>query len=72
MSEYEAAIARPDTAVRRWAIVRLALGIAQMTGASTGAVLVVLTGVTPWSLGVAAAVTALTVFSIRLFARRSG
>lgn len=62
----------PVSVGRRRAMVRLVLGVAQMIGASIGAVLLAVAGVTRWSLGVAVAATVLTVVSIALFARRSG
>ena len=49
----------------------MALGAAQMIGASTGVVLLAMAGVTPWSLGVALATTMLTTVSVLLFGGRS-
>jgi hypothetical protein len=53
---------------RRWALVRILLGQAQMMGAVVAAYLLILTGMNDWSLG---AVTALlTTVSLLLFRKR--
>ena len=60
-----------SAAKTRWALTRLALGVAQMIGASVGVALLAVGGITRWSIAVALAATALTVVSIALFGRRS-
>ena len=52
---------------RRWALVRLALGVAQMSGASAGLVLLVQTGANEWTLALIAATGVLTTLSVLLF-----
>lgn len=71
MSEYEGGSDRHDPTARRWALARLVLGGAQMIGASIGAVLLAVAGLTPWSLGVALATTLLTTASVFLFGART-
>ena len=46
---------------------RLALGVAQMTGASVGAVLLAVTGMSQAAVGVLLATTVLTTLSVLLF-----
>lgn len=55
---------------RRWALVRVALGILQMFGASMGAVLLFQTGVTRLSLLVVVITGLCTTLSVLLFGGR--
>ena len=56
---------------RRWALIRVALGILQMFGASMGAVLLFQTGVTRLSLLVVVITGLCTTLSVFLFGRRN-
>jgi hypothetical protein len=67
MSEYS----RLGSLEWRWAMVRMALGVMQMIGAGSGAVLLAISGVTPWSVGIAVATTLLTTVSVVVFGARS-
>jgi len=50
---------------------RLALGVAQMVGASSGIILLAVSGVTAWSLALVLATTFGTTLSVLLFGSRS-
>ena len=56
---------------RHWAIVRLSLGVGQMMGASTALLLLIQTGMNPWSLGAVVVTCVLTGASVFLFGDRS-
>lgn len=56
--------------MQRLETIRLVLGFAQMFGACLGIVMLVSSGLTPATLGVALGTTALTLVSRRLFVRR--
>ena len=56
-----------DEGTRRWAGLRLALGVGQMTGATVSIVLLAESGLNPWSLGTAVATAFLTTMSVLLF-----
>ena len=59
--------------VRRWALLRFGLGIAQMAAAVTALLLLVQMGIGPRSLGAVVVTCALTTLSVLLFgARRRG
>lgn len=60
--------ARPDD--RRWAVLRLALGTAQIVGATSALLLLIQTGLNPWSLGAAVIACTLTTISVLLFGGR--
>ena len=55
---------------RRWAVVRFALGTAQVMGATGALVLLVQTGVNPLSIGAAVITCVLTTISVLLFGSR--
>jgi len=55
---------------RGWAVVRFALGTAQILGVTAALVLLVQTGVNPWSFGATAVTCALTTTSVMLFGSR--
>ena len=57
--------------VPRWTAFRLALGVAQMVGASSGIILLAVSGVTAWSLALVLATTFGTTLSVLLFGSRS-
>jgi hypothetical protein len=59
-------------AERRWALLRVVLGCAQMFGAAFSVVLVLETGVSPVSLTSVAITCSLTSLSVLLFGRRRG
>lgn len=61
---------RAAQAMPRWAVVRLALGLAQMTGAVTAFLFLVQTGLSSWTLGVATVTGVLTTVSVLLFGIR--
>ncbi len=63
---------RPTSTERRWAVVRLALGQAQMIGALVSAYFLITTGVNEWSLGGAVLTCALTTVSVLLFGAGRG
>ena len=52
---------------RKWAVVRLALGMLQVFGATVSLILLLETGTTRLTLGAAAVTTAITLTSILLF-----
>lgn len=56
---------------RRWAVLRIVLGLAQMFGATFAAVLLLLTGVHAVSLAAVVVTAACTTISILLFGARS-
>lgn len=57
---------------RRWALVKLGLGLPQMMSA-TGAATLLMTGMNVWSLAMVVATCVLTTLSVLLFgSRRSG
>ena len=60
-----------DRSERRWAIVRLTLGILQMTGAALALGLLAAGGVTRASLTVVVLTGLMTTISVLLFARRA-
>lgn len=62
--------AAPGSRERRWAFVRLALGTAQIVGATTTLLLLARTGVNAWSLGAAVVACTLTTISVLLFGGR--
>lgn len=62
----------PTSRERVWAIVRIGLGIAQMTGATTTVVLLIETGVSTVSLAATVATCALTTLSVLLFGAHHG
>jgi hypothetical protein len=55
---------------RRWAIGRFALGMAQMGAAGVSGVLLLLAGVTTWSLSAVVVTCVLTTVSVILFGSR--
>ncbi len=55
---------------RRWALLRLALGTAQVFGASASIVLLFLTGVNAWSLITVVLTCVFTTVSVLLFGNR--
>ncbi len=55
---------------RWWALARIALGLAQMTGATAALLLLVQTGVNARSLGAVVITCALTTTSVLLFGSR--
>jgi hypothetical protein len=57
----------PTARERRWAVVRLALGQAQMIGAIVSGYLLLTTGINEWSLGGAVLTCTLTTVSVLLF-----
>jgi len=56
---------------RRWATVRIALGLLQMFGAVAAAMLLITTGMNAWSLGAAVTTCGLTTVSVLLFGSRA-
>ncbi len=57
----------PTPAERRWAVVRILLGTAQVMGATMSAYLLLQTGTNAWSLGAVAVTGLLVVLSKLLF-----
>lgn len=62
---------RPAALTRRWAIVRLTLGVAQMTAAAFALGLLAAEGVSARALAAAVTACTITTLSVLLFGRRS-
>jgi hypothetical protein len=58
---------RPTRSALMWAAVRYLLGLAQMTGAIVGLLSLMMSGLTYWTILIAAMTTLLTVLSRLLF-----
>ncbi len=65
--EARSAFSAPTPAERRWAVVRILLGTAQVMGATVSAYLLLQTGTNAWSLGAVTVTGLLVVLSKLLF-----
>ncbi len=63
---------KPTPSERRWAFVRIALGLLQMGGAVVSAYLLLATGLNDWSASAVAFTCACTTVSVLLFRGRGG